>query len=135
LTRKITRLQRESTIDRSPEVVVDFECENDLLFIFVANVGTSSAHQILIEFDKEITDFKDAPLSKMDAFHRLEFLSPGRKIKVFVDKFSSYIQRRQPMRIKFLVSYSDTENQKRCDAIRHNLAIFKGIATPGQGTT
>ncbi len=114
---------------RLPEVIVDFECEEDLLFLVIANVGLSSAHQISIQCDKEIRDFRGRQMTEMPILRRLEFMPPGKKIRLFVDRFSSYIGTKQPLRLEFQITYHDRERRKQTDVIRHNLAVFKGVVT------
>lgn len=112
---------------RLPEVIVDFECEEDSLFIVIANVGSSSAHRISIRCDKEIRDFRGKRITGMDIFRRLEFLPPGRRIRLFVNSFSAYLREKQPLRLEFVITYFDRERRKQTDVIVHNLAIFRGI--------
>lgn len=121
-----------STIDddncRSPEVIVDFECENDLLFIVIANIGLSSAYRTSIKFDREIVDSSGRNIASMKIFRMLEFAPPGKKIRIFVDRFSSYVARKQPQLITADISYSDKRGQKFNDTIRHNLTVYSDIA-------
>ena len=116
-------------IRRLPEVIVDFECEEDSLFIIIANVGFSSAHRISIRCDKEIRDFRGKQITAMEIFRRLEFIPPGRRIRLFVNSFAAYLRGKQPLRPTFTVTYFDREQRKQTDVIRHNLAMFKGIVT------
>jgi hypothetical protein len=120
----------EGPESRLPEVIVDFECNRDLLYIVIANVGSSSAHKISIEFDKEIVDFRGKQLSQLDIFHHLEFLAPGKKIALFVDNLSGYIKRKQPLCVGFSITYFDRNGQGLCDHIGHNLRVFKDIVMP-----
>lgn len=115
------------SVEARPEVIVDFECEQDLLYIVVANVGSSSAHRVFVKFDKEIKDFRGIRMSGMDIFRKLEFLAPGRKIRLFVDSYSRYIKRKQPLQLRFSLTYFDRMNLSYSDTIRHNLGIFKGL--------
>lgn len=132
-TNRPTYEKSEGT-QRVPEVIVDFDCERDLLYMVVANVGNSSAHKISIEFDKEITDFRGTRLSQLEVFRQLAFLAPGKKITFFVDDFSKYIKRKQPLRIGFSITYSDRNGQSRRDLVRHNLSVFKGIVVPNESS-
>lgn len=68
----------------------------------------------------------------MDIFRRLEFLPPGKRIRLFVNKFSAYIREKQPLRLEFVISYYDGDRRKQTDIVRHNLAIFKGVVTPAE---
>ncbi len=112
-----------------PEVIIDFECEEDSLYMVIANVGLSSAHRISVQCDKEIRDFRGKPMAEMRILRRLEFMPPGKKIRLFVNIFSTYVKTRQPMQMEFSITYSDRQRRQQTDVIRHNLAVFKGIIT------
>jgi hypothetical protein len=110
----------------APEVIIDFECENDLLYVNIANVGASSAHGISIEFDKEIRDCRDRPLSELRACRRIGFMPPGKNMRLFVDRFSAYLARKQPLRVVARVSYLDRAGKRYDESIRHDLSIYRG---------
>ena len=76
-----------------PEVILDFEYDdNGLLYIIIENIGLSSAYKTSIKFNKEITGIGgEKKISAMKIFGRLEFLSPHKKIRIFVDTFVSYL--------------------------------------------
>jgi hypothetical protein len=112
-----------------PEVIIDFECERDSLFIVIANVGSSSAHRISIVCDKEIRDFRGKQIMRLGIFRKLEFLPPAKKVRTFVTTFSAYLKDRQPLQLKFSVTYHDRHGRKQTDVIRHNLGIFREIVT------
>jgi hypothetical protein len=78
-----------------PEVIVDFEYDNrGLLFIIIQNIRLSSAYQTSIKFDREITGIRsDKKLTDMSVFRSLEFLPPGKRIRIFVVSFLSYLNR------------------------------------------
>lgn len=116
-------------VSRPPEIIVDFECEDDSLFMVIANVGLSSAHRISIQCDKEIRDFRGRQITEMPILRRLEFMPPGKKVRLFVDRFSAYVKAKQPMQLEFSITYFDRERRQQTDTIRHNLAIYRGIIT------
>lgn len=112
-----------------PEVIVDFEYDNrGLLFVTIQNIGFSSAYQTSIEFDSEITGIGgDKKLTDMSIFKSLEFLPPGKRIRIFVDTFLSYLNRRQPLILNVIISYSNKNKQKFREVIKHDLSIYKEI--------
>ena len=112
-----------------PEVIIDFECEEDSLFLVIANVGLSSAHRIAVQCNKEIQDFRGKQVMDMQLLRKLEFLPPGKKIRLFIDSFSSYLKAKQPMRLEFSISYFDRNHRPQTNLIRHKLAIYRGIIT------
>lgn len=122
---------------RKPEVILDFEYYNDnsngnggdgILYIIIENIGLSSAYNISIKFDKEITGVEgEKNISAMKIFDCIEFLPPHKKIRIFVDTFVSYISRRQPLVLTTAIRYSDKENRKIQDFIKHDLSIYQGF--------
>jgi hypothetical protein len=71
---------------------LDFEYDDGVLYIIIENIGPSSAYKVSIKFDKEITGMKgQRKISAMRIFERIEFLSPRKKIRIFVDTFASYL--------------------------------------------
>lgn len=113
-----------------PEVIIDFEVEEDSLYMVIANVGQSSAHRISVRCNKEIKDFRDKQVTELPVMRRLPFMPPGKKIRLFVNRFSAYVKARQPMQMEFSITYSDRHASQQTDVIRHDLAVFKGIITP-----
>lgn len=99
------------------------------MFIIIANVGFSSAHRISIRCDKEIRDFRGKQITEMAIFRRIEFMPPGKRIRLFVNNFAAYLEEKQPLRTIFTVTYFDRKQKKQTDVIRHNLTMFKGIVT------
>ncbi len=110
-----------------PEMVIDFEVDEDSLYMVIANVGQSSAHRISVRCNKEIQDFRGRQVTEMPLLRRLGFMPPGKKIRLFVNKFSTYAKTRQPMQMEFSITYSDRHERKQTDVVRHDLAVFKGV--------
>lgn len=112
-----------------PEVIVDFEYDDrGLLFVIIQNIGLSSAYQTSIKFDTEITGIRsDKKLTDMSIFRSLEFLPPGKRIRIFVDSFLSYLNRKQPLTVNTIISYSNKNKQKFQEVIKHDLSIYKEV--------
>jgi hypothetical protein len=70
---------------------LDFEYDdNGILYIIIENIGLSPAYKVSIKFDKEITGMEGQKrISAMKIFNRIEFLSPHKKVRIFVDTFAS----------------------------------------------
>jgi len=139
--RRSKSIIKDSEESRKPEVILDFEYDNNnnnnssssssgaaagILYIIIENIGLSSAYNISIKFDKEITGVEgNKKISAMKIFDRIEFLPPHKKIRIFVDTFVSYMIRRQPLVITTMIRYSDKENRKIQEVIRHDLSIYQ----------
>ena len=112
-----------------PEVIVDFEYDNcGLLFVIIQNIEFSSAYQALIKFESEIIGIRgDKKLTDMRIFRSLEFLPPGKRIRIFVDTLVSYLNRKQPLILNIIISSSNKNKRKFQEVIKHDLSIYKEI--------
>jgi hypothetical protein len=109
-----------------PEVILDFEYDNGILYIIIENIGPVSAYKISIKFDKEIRGVEgEKEISAMKIFNHIEFLPPHKKIHIFVDTLVSYVLRKQPLIIEATVIYSNKNNRKFQNEITHDLSIYQ----------
>jgi hypothetical protein len=111
-----------------PEVIVDFDYSRGLLFIVIENIGDAPAYDVTVNFDQKIKGVGgERIVSGLNVFKRLRFLPPSKKIRVFLDTFESYLDRKQPMVVKTTVSYQSKDDTKFSDSIYHDLSAYKGI--------
>src|SRR5687768_13735733 len=97
---------KSGSIERRPEVIVDFSVEDGLLNVQLKNIGCRSAYGVKTQFDKPFYGVGGGKcISKLRLFRRLEFMAPGKEFCQFVDALPAYAKRREPMRIKATVSY------------------------------
>jgi hypothetical protein len=106
---------------------LDFEYDdNGILYIIIENIGLSPAYKVSIKFDKEITGMEGQKrISAMKIFNRIEFLSPHKKVRIFVDTFASYLIGKQPLIIGATVNYSNKNNNEFQNVINHDLSIYQ----------
>jgi hypothetical protein len=104
---------------------LDFEYDDGVLYIIIENIGPSSAYKVSIKFDKEITGMEgQRKMSAMRIFECIEFLSPHKKIRIFVDTFALYLLRKQPLIIGATIKYSNENNKEFQTVIKHALSIY-----------
>lgn len=112
-----------------PEVIVEFLFNRGLLFISVNNIGERPALNVSVKFSQPIIGLAGTKdVSELALFKNIEFLGPGREITTFLDRSSSYFERKQPTRILARVSYSDPEKQAYEQTIKHDLEIYRDLA-------
>jgi hypothetical protein len=105
---------------------LDFEYDDGILYIIIENIGSSSAYKVSIKFDKEITGTEgQRKISALRIFEGIEFLSPHKKIRIFVDTFASYLLRKQPLKIGATIIYSNKNNKEFQNVMNHDLAIYQ----------
>jgi hypothetical protein len=116
----------------SPDVIVDFTFEQGLLHIAVVNIGEAPAYSISVTFDREIKGVGGRKrVSAMPLFRRIEFMPPGKNITTFLDTSASYFAGSQPLQIKTTINFSDREDKKYSNVIKHNLDIYRDIGYIG----
>jgi len=112
----------------APEVILDDNKNGGLIFVVIENVGLSSAYNVSIKFDHEITGLNgEKKITDMKIFRSLKFLPPGKKIHIFIDTFFSYIIRRQPLTVEATILYSDKGKHRFRDLIKHDLSIYEDL--------
>jgi hypothetical protein len=111
-----------------PEVIVDFELEGGLLFVVLANVGSSSARAVKVRFEPEFHGLggkKSIPRMRM--FRALDLLAPQRRLRQLVDDFAAYTAREEPVAIEVALDYRDRDGQRFEERIRHDLRIYREL--------
>jgi hypothetical protein len=82
--------------------------------------------KVSIKFDKEIAGVEgEKKIFDMKIFDCIEFLSPHKKIRIFVDTFVLYLLRKQPLIIEATIIYSNKNNKEFQNVIKHDLSIYK----------
>ncbi len=120
--------QQSRRAETVPNVIVDFECEEGMLYVSIENIGSLPAYKISVEFDKKIRGIENEnEISSLNLFKCIEFLPPGRKIRAFIDRFPSYVVRKQPMLVQTTITYFGKNRRKFVESIRHNLSIYEDL--------
>ncbi len=125
----VTRDRSELRTDvGTPEVILDLDYQDGLLFIVVENIGSEPAYGVSVKFDKRITEVGgEKVISSLKVFQALEFLPPAKKIRVFVDSLESYIARGEPLVVQATIGYRDKENKSYSNMIKHDISAYEGI--------
>ena len=122
------RKPRDDTLDEEkPEVIVDFEYDNGFLFIVIENIGSDSAYDVSEKFDKSVLGMQKNKISSLKIFRSLRFLPPGKKIRIFVDSYQSYVHNRQPLTIEIDVRFKNKMGKRFKNSIMHDLSIYKDL--------
>ena len=115
--------------EKNPDVIVDFEYDEGLLFIVIENIGNDSAYNTSVRFNKKILGMqKTKNISSLRVFQSLKFLPPGKKIKILVDLFQFYLACKQPMKISTVIFFRNKLKQIFQNSIQHDLSIYKDFA-------
>ena len=78
------------------DVYVDVVLEDGLLFFVICNDGMVPATRVRITFERPVIGTDGRDVTQLGAFSHLEFLAPGKRIRVLIDRSHAYFARRQP---------------------------------------
>ena len=116
------------TLEKNPNVIIDFEYNDGLLFIIIENIGNDSAYDITVRFNKKILGMqKTKNISSLQIFQSLKFLPPSKKIKILVDLFQFYLAGKQPMLIGTDIFFRNKMKKTFQNSIQHDLSIYADI--------
>ena len=111
-----------------PEVIVDFKCEDGVLFVVLKNTGQRSAYRVRAEFDKPLHGLGGTKcISELALFQRVEFMPAGKEFVQLVDATAAWFRRRGPTKYVITISYADREGQRYSDRIIHDLKIYRDL--------
>ncbi len=114
---------------KCPEVLVDFIFDLGLFFIEIKNIGSGSAHNISINFDKEIKGLGGQKIfSELPLFKSIGFMPPDKAIRTFLDKSDAYFSRHEPETISLKIHYQDKKGNSYSEKITHHLGIYRDLA-------
>ncbi|MDH3314000.1 MAG: hypothetical protein OER82_05965 [Nitrosopumilus sp.] len=114
---------------KNPDVIIDFEYDDGLLFIVIENTGDDYAYDVAVRFNKKILGMqKTKNISSLQIFQSLKFLPPRKEIKILVDLFQFYLAGKQPLLISASIFFRNKKKQMFQNLIQHDLSIYKDIA-------
>jgi len=122
-------LPREDDERPRPDVVLDVEFDQGLLWLVVANIGERPALAAQVRFDKPFRGLGGSvEVSALRLFRRIEFLPPGKEIRTLLDASSAYFARKEPMKLAATIAFRDDAGQGYERRVVHDLAIYRDIA-------
>ena len=127
----MARAAKRSSLDLPrPEVIIDFNCSQGLLFVLLKNIGTRSAYNVRTAFDQPLRGLGGQKcISELQLLRCVEFIPPGKEFSQFVDPIAAWFQQGHPIRYSIAINYEDREGNKFEEQITHNLEIYKDLGT------
>ena len=122
-------MPREDDERPRPDVVLDVEFDQGLLWLVVANIGERPALAAQVRFDKPFRGLGGSvEVSALRLFRRIEFLPPGKDIRTLLDASSAYFARKEPTKLAATIAFRDDAGQGYERRVVHDLAIYRDIA-------
>lgn len=112
-----------------PEVVVDFEFRDGLLFVALANPSAHAALGVRVTFEPPFHGLGgEREIGRLALFRRLEFLAPGRRVETLVDATAAYFARREPTKVTATATFRDAAGGRHRREITHDLSVYRDLA-------
>jgi hypothetical protein len=110
---------------RVPDVIVDFLCEDETLFVAVQNIGDGPAHHVSVSFTPEVSGIHGTTvISDLPLFRSLSFLPPGKEIRTPLDPVREYFDRDAPTQIETVIRFESDSGVALSRSIEHDLSIY-----------
>jgi hypothetical protein len=114
--------------ERRPDVVLDVEFDQGLLWLVVANIGERPALAAQVRFEKPFRGLGGTvEVSALRLFRRIEFLPPGKEIRTLLDASATYFARKEPTKLAAVIAFRDDAGQGFERRVVHDLAIYRDI--------
>jgi hypothetical protein len=114
---------------RRPEVIVDFDVRDGLLFVSLKNIGDASAYEVTTRFEPSFRGLDgQKDIAAMNMFRLAEFMPPGKVFVQLVDSFARYVQRKEPTILSATIAYRDRDGAQYRDLIKHDLRVYLDLA-------
>ena len=108
------------------DVILDVEFERGLLFLVLENLGSEPAHAVRVRFDQPLTGLGgERRIDRLQLFRRLEFLGPGREIRVLLDRSALFFAREPETAFEARITWQTEEGRRRSRTIRHDLGAYR----------
>jgi hypothetical protein len=117
----------------APDVIVDFDFEDGLIFVSVQNLGGRPATAVRVTFDPPFRGLGGTKaMNRLALFRRLEFLGPYKEIRTLLDSSAAYFGRDEPTNVTASVTFRDEAGRRHSRRIAHDLSVYRDIAYPAQ---
>lgn len=108
-----------------PEVVLDIDYKNGLLFLVLENIGSQPAFDVQVKFSRPLKGLSGRKIiSEMRLFRGIALLRPHKEIRIFLDLAHERFRGRQSKLISARIAYRDRERRNYTEVFRHDLSIY-----------
>ena len=117
---------------RQPDVrrqLLDIDAGDGSLHFVLENIGCLPAHTVRVRFSRAVRDLAGLRVGDNPLYTQLGFLAPGRRLPLFVDTLTGYLQRRQPMCFDVRLAWCDDAGTPRRRTISHDLTAWTQLRT------
>ncbi len=122
------RNAEQSTGDARPDVILDFTCDQGMLFISLKNIGARSAYRVATKFDQPLHGLQGRKcISDLQLFRRVDFIPPGKEFIQFMDPVATWFTKRRSAKVGVTITYADREGRRYSERITHDLRVYRDL--------
>lgn len=110
------------------DVYVDVVLDDGLLFFVICNDGRLPATRVRITFDRPVIGMDGLDVTGVGVFSHLEFLAPGKRIPVLVDRAHAYFSRRQRSAITMKLAWR-VGGASMSSSLTHDMRAYADLPT------
>lgn len=126
-------VSRVSARDRRPDVILDVDCEQGLLFLVLRNIGDDLACRVSVKFSPDLVGLGgESVVSDAAIFRRLAYLPPGKSIRVFLDAAPLFFGRPHKDSFRARVQYRSRSGKDFAEAFTHDLGVYRDLPEIGR---
>lgn len=112
----------------SPNIIIDFEIDAELVFISIKNLSNYPALNVKIKPSQKIIGLEGKKnITELSVFNEIKYLAPHKEIKIFIDTFHSFFKHLKRTEVYFTMSYTDEAGKAFNKKILHDLNIYKDL--------
>ena len=121
---------------RRPDVILDVDCEQGLLFLVLSNIGDDLACQVSVRFSHKLLGLAgDRVVSDAAIFRNLSYLPPGKSIRVFLDAAPLLFGRQKENSFRAHVQYRNRSGNEYTETFAHDLDVYRDLPEAGRSSS
>lgn len=120
--------RRTAARGRRPDVILDVDYEQGLMFLVLRNIGNDLACHVSVTFMPRLVGLGgERVVSDAAIFRKLAYLAPGKLIRVFFDSGSSFFGRQKETAFRARVQYRDRSGVAYAETFAHDLEVYRDL--------
>lgn len=111
-----------------PNVIVDFEIENEIVYLRILNHSDAEAIDILLRPNKIIYGIdKKQRINNLNIFQGIRYLAPRKEIRIVINQIDHFFLLNTKPFYRFTISFKNSFGKKNKKTTYHDLNIYRDL--------
>ncbi|MCB0676748.1 MAG: hypothetical protein KDC32_27415 [Saprospiraceae bacterium] len=111
-----------------PNIVVDFELQEEAFFLCIRNLSEGPAFDLKFEFSTPLYGrSRTLRIDQLPVFRRLRYLAPRKEIRIFVDTLPAFLAHQEERELKVRIRYKVEDGDTLKKSFPHDLRIYEDL--------